>query len=42
MTSAGQLPDSQPLVTKIADAARLASAWRYDQEAELPEVHNAR
>jgi hypothetical protein len=35
--AAGQLPGGKPLLDKIADALRLASAWRCDQEAELPE-----
>lgn len=36
--AAGQLPGGKPLIEKIADALRLASAWRCDQEAELPEA----
>lgn len=35
-TAAGQLPGARPLLDKLADALRLASAWRCDQEAELP------
>lgn len=34
---AGQLPGGQPLIKKILDAERLVSAWRCDQEAELPD-----
>ena len=36
-TAATQLPGGDPLMTKIAEAARLADAWRCDQEAELDE-----
>jgi hypothetical protein len=35
--AAGQLPGGQPLLKKLVDAESLASAWRWDQEAELPE-----
>jgi hypothetical protein len=34
--AASQLPGGQPLLKKLADAESLASAWRCDQEAELP------
>lgn len=35
--AAGQLPGGKPLLQKLADARRLANAWRCDQEAELTE-----
>jgi hypothetical protein len=33
--AASQLPGGQPLIVKLHDAERLASAWRSDQEAEV-------
>lgn len=38
--AASQLPGAKPLREKLADAERLASAWRRDQEAELPAEEN--
>lgn len=34
--SARQLPGHHPLTKLLAEVLSLASAWRYDQEAELP------
>jgi hypothetical protein len=35
ITAARQLPGGDPLTDKLAAAISLASAWRYDQEAEV-------
>jgi hypothetical protein len=37
LVAASQLPGGAPLKKKISDALVTATAWRSDQEAELPE-----